>query len=54
MDETQHSPANWIIVSQSPLIVTSMCTCGSDECHFTATVYSAVNVQLNPTGMVKV
>jgi hypothetical protein len=44
-----HAPKEWVVVSQLPLIVSAMCICGNDDCHYTVSAYMAVNVNLHPT-----
>lgn len=48
-----HAPGTWIVVCDSPLIVSAMCTCGHDDCAFTVTAYDAINTHLAPTTTVK-
>lgn len=50
----EHSPSEWLVVSDSPLIVTAMCKCGNNECHYTIAVYAAVNVNLDPIKLVPI
>lgn len=37
----EHRPSRWRVVSDSStaVVVSAMCVCGDDECHFTATAY---------------
>lgn len=48
-----HKPSEWMVVNDSPLIVTAMCTCGSDDCAYTVTAYEAVNTNLEPVKYVR-
>lgn len=41
MPEVEHKPSKWYIVNDSPLVVSAGCTCGNDNCSFTAVAYDA-------------
>lgn len=43
-----HGPKEWVVVNNSPLIVSAGCICGNDDCGFTVTAYNAVNINLEP------
>ena len=47
-----HAPGPWHVVSESPLVVHAMCTCGADDCAFVVSPTHAVNTNVNPTGLV--
>lgn len=47
-----HAPAKWTVVSDAPLVVHAMCTCGNDDCAFVVSAHHAVNTNINATGLV--
>lgn len=49
-----HRPGTWHIVSQHPLILSAMCTCGDPNCAYTVSPSAAVNAHLEPFGIVPV
>jgi hypothetical protein len=42
-EDVEHSPSKWVLcVNQPDLVVLSaMCVCGDDNCHFTMTSYAS-------------
>lgn len=53
-NEVRHAPSEWRVVVDRPYVVVSaMCVCGNDECHFTVTAYDAYNPNLDYMNMVQ-